>query len=102
MSQVKIGTSAFTHEVTMQNRTTGVGEIRADSNIFTPGGDTLAIEGRWAGSGNAFLNGAFASGQSSGVFTPPYSYTPDSVGTSAEQQVFRDRLEAEAGWQSSF
>ena len=83
-------------------RITSPGEIRADSNVFTPGGDTRAIEGRWAGSGNAFLNGASADGQSSGGFTPPYSYSPDPVGTSAEQQALRDRLESEAGWQSSF
>ena len=85
------------------------GEIRADNNIFSPGltpsrgdTDTHAIQGTWAGSGNAFLNGAFADSQSSSVFTPPYSYTLDPVGTAAEQQALRDRLEAEAGWQSDF
>ena len=78
------------------------GELVAENNIFTAGGDTRAIQGRWAGSGNAFLNGAFADDQSSGVFTPPYSYTPDPVDTAAEKQALRDRLEAEAGWQSTF
>ncbi len=85
-------------------RVTNGGEIRADNNIFTPGANTSdarAIQGTWGGSGNAFLNGAFADSQSS-VFTPPYSYTLDPVGTAAEQQAFRDRLEAETGWQATF
>jgi pectate lyase len=74
------------------------GELVADSNIFTAGVDKHAIQGTWAGSGNVFLNGAFADSQSS-VFTPPYAYTLDAVGTAAEQQALRDRLEAKAGWQ---
>jgi len=77
------------------------GELVAENNIFSPGTNTTdetAIEGTWGGSGNAFLDGAFADGQSS-VFIPTYSYTLDPVATEAEQQALRDRLEAEAGWQ---
>ena len=77
------------------------GELVAENNIFAAGEDKRAIQGTWAGSGNAFLNGAFGDGQSS-VFTTPYSYAPDPVRTAAEQQALRDRLEAEAGWQSDF
>ncbi len=76
------------------------GELVAENNIFTAGADKRAIQGAWAGSGNVFLNGAFADSQST-VFTPPYSYTLDPVGTGAEQQALRDRLEAGAGWQQS-
>ena len=82
-------------------RVTDRGELRAENNVFTAGGDKRAIQGTWEGSGNAFLNGAFADSQSS-VFTPPYSYTLAPVGTAAEQQALRDRLQAEAGWQSAF
>ncbi len=78
------------------------GELVAESNVFTPGEDKRAIQGEWRGSGNVFLNGAFADNQSSDVFTPPYSYSVDPTGTSADHQALRDRLEALAGWQSSF
>ena len=81
-------------------RTTGGGELRADNNVFTAGADDDAIQGNWAGSGNVFLNGAVSDSQSNGIFTPPYTYSPDPTGTSAEHQMLRNRLEANAGWQS--
>ncbi len=80
-------------------RTEDRGEALVENNIFEAGSDKGAIEGRWNGSGNVFMNGASASGKSS-IFTIPYSYTLDPTGTTAEQQALRDRLDAEAGWQS--
>jgi len=79
-------------------------ELLAENNIFDAGADNDAITtagGKWNGSGNVFTNGATAAPTAS-VFTPPYSYTLDPTGTTAEQQALRDLIKAEAGWQSSF
>jgi len=75
------------------------GELFAENNIFDAASDKRAIKSgsKWNGSGNLFTNGATAASQTS-VFTPPYSYTLDPVGTTADAQALRDRLEAEAGW----
>jgi pectate lyase len=77
------------------------GELVAENNVFTPAGDTRAIQGVWGGSGNAFLNGAYADDKSP-VFMPPYDYVLKPVTTPEEQQALRDRLEAETGWQAEF
>ncbi len=71
------------------------GELRVDNNIFTAGDDDDAILGDWAGSGNVFEGVAVAVGQSSGIFIPPYQFSLDNP-----DQYLRDRLMANAGWQS--
>ncbi len=75
------------------------GEMVIENNIFAAGGSDEAIAirdaGRWAGSGNVFLNGAVADPQSAGVFVPPYAYTLDPTDT------LRADLE-NAGWQEFF
>ena len=72
------------------------GELRAENNVFTADDDDDAILGNWAGSGNVFEGVAVAVSQSTGIFTPPYSYTLDPTDT------LRSVLEANAGWQEFF
>ncbi|MGH8532229.1 MAG: Ig-like domain-containing protein, partial [Gammaproteobacteria bacterium] len=78
------------------------GEILSENVIYDAGAGKTAIKsgssGKWNGSGNVFTNGATTGSSPTTVFTPPYSYTLDPVGTSAQAQALRDRLEAEAGW----
>jgi len=77
------------------------GENVVENCIFTAGAKKAVIEGDWNGSGNVFENGATAS-STTPVFTVPYSYTLDPTSTAAEIQALKDKLSADAGWQTTF
>lgn len=76
------------------------GSERAENNIYDAGITKEALRSPWGGQGvnggNLFTNGATHSAPET-VFTPPYSYVLETA-----NQALRDKLEADAGWQSSF
>ena len=78
------------------------GQVRAENNIFSsgPDEDDDAIRGDWAGDGNVFEGVAAAQNSPvAGIFTPPYEYTLEPIGTEVERIAFKNYLEAETGWQ---
>ncbi|MEQ8459375.1 MAG: hypothetical protein RLO52_33045 [Sandaracinaceae bacterium] len=78
------------------------GELVAENNWFTPGGDDTAIkasEGAHArgivrATGNVLNGGTEEQNAPARAFTPPYAYDLDVADPSA-----RERVVAEAGWQ---